>query len=157
MAYSNKFGNILLNTSNKSEEAVGYSTLYGDMCGSLSLLGDVYKTEVYRLARYINEHCGNIIPENIITKAPSAELRPDQKDQDSLPPYDILDGILNCYLENNMPADEIKAKGFDAETVDFVLKLVKRVEYKRFQAPPILRVSSCAFGHSQSVPLVARY
>lgn len=157
MAYSNKFGNILLNTSNKSEEAVGYSTLYGDMCGSLSLLGDVYKTEVYRLARYINEHCGNIIPENIITKAPSAELRPDQKDQDSLPPYDILDGILNCYLENNMPADEIKAKGFDAETVDFVLKLVKRVEYKRFQAPPILRVSSGAFGHSQSVPLVARY
>ena len=157
MAYSNKFGNILLNTSNKSEEAVGYSTLYGDMCGSLSLLGDVYKTEVYRLARYINEHCGNIIPENIITKAPSAELRPDQKDQDSLPPYDILDGILNCYLENNMTADEIKAKGFDAETVDFVLKLVKRVEYKRFQAPPILRVSSCAFGHSQSVPLVARY
>ena len=157
MAYSNKFGNILLNTSNKSEEAVGYSTLYGDMCGSLSLLGDVYKTEVYRLARYINEHCGNIIPENIITKAPSAELRPDQKDQDSLPPYDVLDGILNCYLENNMTADEIKAKGFDAETVDFVLKLVKRVEYKRFQAPPILRVSSCAFGHSQSVPLVARY
>ena len=157
MAYSNKFGNILLNTSNKSEEAVGYSTLYGDMCGSLSLLGDVYKTEVYRLARYINEHCGNIIPENIITKAPSAELRPDQKDQDSLPPYDILDGILNCYLENNMTADEIKAKDFDAETVDFVLKLVKRVEYKRFQAPPILRVSSCAFGHSQDVPLVARY
>ena len=157
MAYSNKFGNILLNTSNKSEEAVGYSTLYGDMCGSLSLLGDVYKTEVYRLARYINDHCGNIIPQNIIDKAPSAELRPDQKDQDSLPPYDILDGILNCYLENNMTADEIKAKGFDAETVDFVLKLVKRVEYKRFQAPPILRVSSCAFGHSQDVPLVARY
>ena len=157
MAYSNKFGNILLNTSNKSEEAVGYSTLYGDMCGSLSLLGDVYKTEVYRLAHYINEHCGNIIPENIITKAPSAELRPDQKDQDSLPPYDILDGILNCYLENNMTADQIKAKGFDAETVDFVLKLAKRVEYKRFQAPPILRVSSCAFGHSQDVPLVAKY
>ncbi len=157
MAYSNKFGNILLNTSNKSEEAVGYSTLYGDMCGSLSLLGDVYKTEVYRLARYINEHCGNIIPQHIIDKAPSAELRPDQKDQDSLPPYDILDGILNCYLENNMTADEIKAKGFDAETVDFVLKLVKRVEYKRFQAPPILKVSTCAFGHSQSVPLVARY
>lgn len=157
MAYSNKFGNILLNTSNKSEEAVGYSTLYGDMCGSLSLLGDVYKTEVYRLARYINEHCGNIIPQHIIDKAPSAELRPDQKDQDSLPPYDILDGILNCYLEGNMTADEIKAKGFDAETVDFVLKLVKRVEYKRFQAPPILKVSSCPFGHSQSVPLVARY
>lgn len=157
MAYSNKFGNILLNTSNKSEEAVGYSTLYGDMCGSLSILGDVYKTEVYRLARYINEHCGNIIPENIITKAPSAELRPDQKDQDSLPPYDILDGILNCYLENNMTAAEIKAKGFEAETVDFVLKLVKRVEYKRFQAPPILKVSSCAFGHSQDVPLVAKY
>ena len=157
MAYSNKFGNILLNTSNKSEEAVGYSTLYGDMCGSLSLLGDVYKTEVYRLARYINEHCGNIIPQHIIDKAPSAELRPDQKDQDSLPPYDILDGILNCYLENNMTADEIKAKGFDAETVDFVLKLVKCVEYKRFQAPPILKVSTCAFGHSQSVPLVARY
>ena len=157
MPYSNKFGNILLNTSNKSEEAVGYSTLYGDMCGSLSLLGDVYKTEVYRLARYINEHCGNIIPENIITKAPSAELRPDQKDQDSLPPYDILDGILNCYLENNMTAEEIKANGFDSETVDFVLKLVKRVEYKRFQAPPILRVSSCAFGHSQDEPLVAKY
>ncbi|MBO7482009.1 MAG: NAD+ synthase [Bacteroidales bacterium] len=157
MAYSNKFGNILLNTSNKSEEAVGYSTLYGDMCGSLSLLGDVYKTEVYRLARYINEHCGNIIPQNIIDKAPSAELRPDQKDQDSLPPYDILDGILNCYLEGNMTTDEIKAKGFDAETVDFVLKLVTRVEYKRFQAPPILKVSTCAFGHSQSVPLVARY
>ncbi len=157
MAYSNKFGNILLNTSNKSEESVGYSTLYGDMCGSLSVLGDVYKTEVYRLSRYINEHYGNIIPENIITKAPSAELRPDQKDQDSLPPYDILDAILTCYQENNMTADEIKAQGYDSETVDFVLKLVKRVEYKRFQAPPILRVSSKAFGHSQDLPLVAKY
>ncbi|MCF0207307.1 MAG: NAD+ synthase, partial [Bacteroidales bacterium] len=157
MAYSNKFGNIVLNTSNKSEEAVGYSTLYGDMNGAFSILGDVYKTDVYRLAKYINEHCGNIIPQNIIDKAPSAELRPDQKDQDSLPPYDVLDSILDCYMAKKMSRDELVAEGFDSETVDFILKLVKRVEYKRYQGPPILRLSTTNFGHYQRIPLVAKY
>jgi NAD+ synthase (glutamine-hydrolysing) len=156
MACSNKFGNILLNTSNKSEAAVGYGTLYGDMAGGLSILGDVYKTDVYRLAEYINRN-SEIIPANIIIKAPSAELRPDQFDTDSLPDYKILDAILHLYIELQKPASEIIAAGFDGDVVNRVLKMINSNEYKRYQAPPILRISSKAFGAGRRMPLVAKY
>ena len=156
MAISNKFGNILLNTTNKSESAVGYGTLYGDMNGGLSVLGDVYKTDIFKMANWINrEH--EIIPINTIQKPPSAELRPDQKDSDSLPDYDILDQILFDYIELNLSPDEIIAKGFDESTVLRTVKMVNNNEYKRFQAPPILRISSKAFGFGRRMPLVAKY
>lgn len=156
MAISNKFGHLLLNTSNKSEAAVGYGTLYGDMNGAISVLGDVYKTDVYRLARYINKD-DEVIPLNSIVKPPSAELRPDQKDSDSLPPYDLLDSILFAYIEQQFGAETIIAKGFDANTVNRVVRMVNLNEYKRFQAPPILRVSSKAFGFGRKMPLVAKW
>ncbi len=156
MALSNKFGHILLNTSNKSEAAVGYSTLYGDMNGGISVLGDVYKTEVFRLARHINKD-GEVIPENSITKPPSAELRPDQKDTDSLPEYDILDEILYQYIEQRKGPKELVAMGFEQKVVDRILKLVNTSEYKRYQTPPILRVSSKAFGMGRRMPIVGRY
>jgi NAD+ synthase (glutamine-hydrolysing) len=156
MAYSNKFGNILLNTSNKSEAAVGYGTLYGDMSGGLSVLGDVYKLDVYQLARFINRK-KEIIPENIITKPPSAELRPDQKDSDSLPDYETLDKLLFEYIEKQKSEREIIDSGFDAEMVKRILRLVNMNEYKRFQTPPILRISSKAFGEGRKIPLVAKY
>jgi NAD+ synthase (glutamine-hydrolysing) len=156
MAFSNKFGYILLNTSNKSEAAVGYGTLYGDMCGGLSVLGDVYKTEVYELARFINRD-KEIIPENIITKPPSAELRPDQKDSDSLPEYDLLDKILFAYIEQCQGPEEIIKMGFEPETVKRVLKLVNSTEWKRHQTPPVLRVSPKAFGFGRRMPIAARY
>ncbi len=156
MAISNKFGHILLNTTNKSESAVGYGTLYGDMNGGLSVLGDVYKTDIFKMARWINrEH--EIIPENTILKPPSAELRPDQKDTDSLPDYDMLDQILFDYIELNLSPEEIVAKGFDEATVMRTVRMVNNNEYKRFQAPPIIRVSSKAFGFGRRIPLVARY
>ncbi len=156
MAISNKFGNILLNTTNKSECAVGYGTLYGDMNGGLSVLGDVYKTDIFKLARWINrEH--EVIPINTIEKPPSAELRPDQKDSDSLPDYDTLDRILFDYIELNLSPAEIIDKGFDESTVIRTVKMVNNNEYKRFQAPPILRISSKAFGFGRRMPLVARY
>jgi len=156
MAYSNKFGFILLNTSNKSEAAVGYSTLYGDMNGGLSILGDVYKTDVFKLCHFINRD-KEIIPYNTITKPPSAELRPDQKDSDSLPDYDTLDAILHLYIEKKDSLQEIIAKGFDEETVKKTILMVNRNEYKRFQSPPILRVSTKAFGLGRRMPLVAKY
>jgi NAD+ synthase (glutamine-hydrolysing) len=156
MALSNKFGYILLNTSNKSEVAVGYSTLYGDMNGGLSVLGDVYKTQVFELARYINRE-KEIIPLHIISKPPSAELRPDQKDTDSLPEYDILDEILYQYIENRLGPKEIIALGFDENLVKRILKLVNMSEYKRYQTPPILRVSSKAFGMGRRMPIVGKY
>lgn len=156
MALSNKFGHLLLNTSNKSEAAVGYGTLYGDMNGAISVLGDVYKTDVYRLANYINKD-EVVIPINTITKPPSAELRPDQKDSDSLPPYDILDAILFAYIEQQLSADKIVEMGFDLTIVSKVIKMVNVNEYKRFQAPPILRVSSKAFGFGRKMPLVAKW
>ena len=155
MAVSNKFGNVLLNTSNKSEAAVGYGTLYGDMCGGLSVLGDVYKTEAYDLARYINK-VEEIIPWHTINKAPSAELRPDQKDTDSLPDYDILDRILFHYIECSASADEIIAAGFDGDTVRRVIRMVNRNEFKRKQVAPILRVSPKAFGNERVLPIVAK-
>ena len=156
MAFSNKFGYITLNTSNKSEAAVGYGTLYGDMCGGLSVIGDVYKTQVWELAEYINFD-KEIIPKQIIEKPPSAELRPDQFDSDSLPDYNILDKILYQYIENRKSYNEIVQLGFDEKTVIKVLKLVNSSEYKRYQSPPILRVSPKAFGMGRRMPIVAKY
>jgi NAD+ synthase (glutamine-hydrolysing) len=156
MALSNKFGNILLNTSNKSETAVGYGTLYGDMSGGLSVLGDVYKTDVYLLAKYLNrEH--EVIPLNIISKPPSAELKPDQKDSDSLPPYELLDQILEAYIEKQLPVEKMVELGFEPDMIRGIIKLVNTNEYKRYQTPPILRISSKAFGIGRRLPLVARY
>lgn len=156
MALSNKFGYILLNTSNKSEAAVGYGTLYGDMNGGLSVIGDVYKTQVFELANYINRE-KELIPKNIITKPPSAELRPDQKDSDSLPEYAILDEILYQYIELRKGPSEIIQQGFDEILVKRILKLVNTSEHKRYQTPPILRVSSKAFGMGRRMPIVAKY
>jgi NAD+ synthase (glutamine-hydrolysing) len=156
MAMSNKFGYILLNTTNKSEAAVGYGTLYGDMCGGLAVLGDVYKTQAYELAHYINRN-GEVMPNNIITKAPSAELRPGQKDSDSLPEYDILDKVLYQYIEKRQGPKELIAQGFDKTLVDRVLRMVNMNEWKRFQAPPILRISPKAFGMGRRMPIEGRY
>ena len=156
MALSNKFGHILLNTSNKSEAAVGYGTLYGDMAGGLSVLGDVYKTDVYRLAEFINRQ-HEIIPENILTKPPSAELRPDQKDTDSLPEYEILDKILFAYIDQQKAVQEIISEGMDEVLTEHIVRLVTQNEYKRYQTPPILRISSKAFGVGRRMPLVAKY
>ena len=156
MAISNKYGCILLNTSNKSEASVGYGTLYGDMSGGLSLIGDVYKTDVYRLSHYINRK-KEIIPENIIKKPPSAELRPDQFDTDSLPDYEILDSILYQYIELQKPAERIIKDGAAREIVLKVIRMINFNEYKRYQAPPVLRISSKAFGAGRRMPLVARY
>jgi NAD+ synthase (glutamine-hydrolysing) len=157
MALSNKLGYILLNTSNKSEFSVGYSTMYGDSIGALSVIGDLYKTEIYALCRYVNKVQGDIIPENILTKAPSAELRPGQKDTDSLPPYDILDPILFQYIEMRQGPKEIIAQGYDPNLVYRILKMVNQSEYKRFQAPPVLRVSDKGFGFGRRLPIVAKY
>ncbi|MGZ3811031.1 MAG: NAD+ synthase [Mucilaginibacter sp.] len=156
MAMCNKFGYILLNTSNKSEAAVGYGTLYGDMCGGISVIGDVYKTQVFELARHINRK-QEIIPENTIIKPPSAELRPDQKDTDSLPEYDVLDPILMEYIENRCSSGEIIKMGYDENTVRRVLRLVNLAEHKRYQTPPILRVSPKAFGMGRRMPIVGKY
>ena len=156
MAFSNKFGNILLNTSNKSEMAVGYGTLYGDMCGGLSVIGDVYKTEVFELARYMNKD-GEVIPENTITKPPSAELRPDQKDSDSLPDYDILDEILYLYIEERQGPKELIKRGFDEKLVKRILRLTNINEFKRYQTAPVLRVSPKAFGMGRRMPIVGKY
>jgi len=156
MALSNKFGHLLLNTSNKSEAAVGYGTLYGDMNGALSVLGDVYKTDIFKLAHYINKD-SIVIPINTITKPPSAELRPNQKDSDSLPEYDLLDRILFSYIEEQKSIDTIISEGYDSTTVLKTVRLVNMNEYKRFQAPPILRVSSKAFGFGRRIPLVAKW
>lgn len=156
MAIANKFGYILLNTSNKSELATGYGTLYGDMAGGLGVLGDCYKMQVYALAKYINRN-REIIPDNIIVKPPSAELRPGQKDSDSLPDYAILDRILYQYIERRQGPKEIKAMGFDAALVDRVLRLVNMNEYKRNQFCPIIRISPKAFGVGRRVPIVGKY
>ncbi len=156
MAVANKFGLILLNTSNKSELAVGYGTLYGDMAGGLSVLGDLYKMQVYALAHFLNRN-GEIIPQNILTKAPSAELHPDQKDSDSLPDYATLDRVLYQYIELRQGPKELIAQGFDAALVARILKLVNNAEYKRAQFCPIIRVSAKAFGVGRRLPIVANY
>jgi NAD+ synthase (glutamine-hydrolysing) len=156
MAIANKFGYILLNTSNKSELATGYGTLYGDMAGGLSVLGDVYKMQVYALAKYINRN-REVIPLHIITKVPSAELRPNQKDSDSLPDYNVLDKVLYQYIEKRQGPNEIIAMGIDAVLVNRILKLVNTNEYKRNQFCPIIRVSSKAFGVGRRMPIVGKY
>lgn len=156
MAMSNKFGYILLNTSNKSECAVGYGTLYGDMCGAIGVLGDVYKTQVYELAQFINKD-GIVIPVNTIVKPPSAELRPDQKDSDSLPDYDTLDKILYQYIELKKSSSAIIAQGYNEELVRRIIKMVNTAEFKRYQTPPILRVSPKAFGMGRRMPIVGKY
>lgn len=151
MAMSNKFGYIALNTSNKSEIAVGYGTLYGDMCGSLSVIGDIYKTDVFRLARHINSS-QSIIPENTIVKAPSAELRPNQKDNDSLPDYNVLDAILTLYIEENCSVEMIISKGFNRDIVAKTIRMVNSNNYKRAQCPPIIKMSRKAFGKGVRMP-----
>jgi len=156
MAMSNKFGYILLNTSNKSECAVGYGTLYGDMAGAIGVLGDVYKTQVYKLSNYINR-TREIIPKNSIVKPPSAELRPGQKDSDSLPEYDILDAILFQYIEFKKSSSAIIKQGFNETLVKKILRMVNLAEFKRNQAPPILRVSPKAFGMGRRLPIVGKY
>lgn len=156
MSVSNKFGHLVLTTGNKSEMSVGYCTLYGDMVGALAVIGDVWKTKVYELARYANRD-GEVIPESTITKPPSAELRPDQKDTDSLPPYEVLDPMLQAYVERYESADEIVAsQGVDRERVEQVLRLVERSEYKRQQAAPVLKVTAKSFGTGRRFPLAAR-
>lgn len=153
MSYSNKFKSMLINTSNKSEAAVGYGTMYGDLCGGISAIGDLYKTQVYELANYLNKNATKI-PINSITKAPSAELRPGQKDADSLPDYEILDQLLYAHIEGKNNAEQLLAMGFDQIIVNKVLKLIRQNEYKRIQCAPIIRVSSCAFGHGRRLPVV---
>jgi len=156
MAWSNRTGALVLTTGNKSELAVGYCTLYGDMAGGLGLLGDVYKTMVYRVSRWFNRE-REIIPESTMTKAPSAELRPNQTDQDSLPPYDVLDGVLKLYIEEWKELDEIVAEGFDRELVQRILRLVDTNEFKRQQAAPTIRVSEKAFGMGRDMPIAQRW
>ena len=156
MALSNKFGNVVLTTGNKSEMAVGYATLYGDMCGGFAPIKDVYKTLVFQLARYRNT-ISPVIPERVITRPPSAELRPDQKDSDSLPPYEVLDPILEAYVERQLSIPEIVALGFEEAVVKRVASLVRRSEYKRRQAPPGPKVTRCAFGRERRYPITAVY
>ncbi|NVK17308.1 MAG: NAD+ synthase [Methylocystaceae bacterium] len=161
MALSNKFGHMLLTTGNKSEMSVGYATIYGDMCGGYSVLKDVYKMTVFALCKWRNEFkpegglgpTGPVMPENVIAKPPSAELRPDQKDEDSLPPYDILDDILECLVEKEYSLDDVVACGHDAQVVRRIWRLLDRAEYKRRQAPPGVKLTSRAFGRDRRYPL----
>jgi len=155
MALSNKTGALVLTTGNKSEMACGYCTLYGDMVGALAVIADVYKTEVYALARYVNRE-REVIPIDTLTKPPSAELRPGQKDTDSLPPYDVLDPILRAYIEEYSPAEEIaRTQGVELELVRQVIRLVELSEYKRQQAAPVLKVSRKSFGMGRRFPIAA--
>ena len=161
MAYSNKFGHMPLTTGNKSEMSVGYATLYGDMCGGYSVLKDVYKTTVYALAAWRNQHrpdgargpAGRVIPENILTKPPTAELRPDQTDQDTLPPYEVLDEILECLVEAELPLSEVVARGHPPDTVKRVAAMLYAAEYKRRQAPPGVKITDKAFGRDRRYPI----
>jgi NAD+ synthetase len=156
MAWSNRNGAMVLSTGNKSEMAVGYCTLYGDMAGGLALLGDVYKTMIYKVAHWLNRE-REVIPQSSITKAPSAELKPDQKDQDTLPPYDVLDGILKLYIEEWKELDEIVDAGFDRALVTKVLRMIDVNEFKRRQAAPTIRVSTKAFGSGRQMPIAQRW
>ncbi len=157
MAVQNKTGYLLLNSSNKSENALGWCTLYGDTAGAFSVTGDLYKGEIYDLARYINTALGNVIPEAIIDKEPSSELRPDQKDSDLLPHYEVIDAILYRMIEEHQHREEIVNAGFDSEVVEKIHSMIMRNEKKRYQFPPVLRLSTCAFGHEWLMPLVNRY
>ena len=162
MALSNKFGSIVLTTGNKSEMATGYCTLYGDMAGGFAVIKDLLKTTVFRLARWRNANnpfgtCADPIPERIITRPPSAELRPDQLDQDSLPPYEILDAILTRYMENDQGIEEIVAAGFDRAVVERVARLIRINEYKRRQAPVGIRVTHRSFGKDWRYPITRKF
>jgi NAD+ synthase (glutamine-hydrolysing) len=158
MALSNKFGWLVVATGNKSELSVGYATLYGDMAGGFALLKDVFKTDVFRLARYLNERAGEqLIPETIIERAPSAELRENQLDQDSLPPYDALDRVLEAYVEQDRSREELSQDGFDPDVVERALALIDRAEYKRRQAPPGVRLTPKAFGRDRRTPITNRW
>jgi NAD+ synthase (glutamine-hydrolysing) len=158
MALSNKFGWMLVATGNKSELSVGYATLYGDMAGGFALLKDVYKTDVFRLARYLNEQAGReLIPQSIIDRAPSAELRDDQVDQDSLPPYDELDRVLEQYVEHDRTLEELSEDGFDADVVARAVAMIDRAEYKRRQAPPGVKLRPKAFGRDRRTPITNRW
>jgi NAD+ synthase (glutamine-hydrolysing) len=156
MAFSNKYGYLVLSTGNKSELAVGYCTLYGDMSGGLAVISDVPKTMIYELGRYINRR-EEVIPAAILMKAPSAELRPDQKDQDTLPPYEILDQVLEYYINEGRALPDIVDRGFEPDVVRWILRAVDRNEYKRRQAAPGLKVTSKAFGSGRRMPIAARY
>ena len=156
MAIANKFGHLLLSTGNKSEMAVGYCTLYGDMNGGLAVIADVPKTQVFSLCRWLNRE-QEIIPANVISKPPSAELKPDQKDQDSLPSYDILDDILDRIIHKHQSQEQIIASGYSEAVVTQVIKLVKRSEFKRKQAPPGLKITDRAFGTGWRMPIASRY
>ncbi|MGD9650713.1 MAG: NAD(+) synthase, partial [Dongiaceae bacterium] len=165
MALANSSNALLLSTANKSEAATGYGTLYGDLCGALAPLKDVYKTKVYKLCQWRNQDIPNgalgpkrmIIPPRILTKAPTAELRPNQKDEDSLPPYETLDKILKLWVEEELPREQIIAQGFEDMLVDKVLRLVDLAEYKRRQAPPGLKISKRAFGRDRRYPITNRF
>jgi NAD+ synthase (glutamine-hydrolysing) len=158
MALSNKFGWLLVATGNKSELSVGYATLYGDMAGGFALLKDVYKTDVFRLARYLNERAGReLVPQTTIDRAPSAELRADQLDEDSLPPYPALDRVLEAYVELDRSRDDLTGNGFDPDVVERALALVDRAEYKRRQAPPGVKLRPKAFGRDRRIPITNRW
>ena len=158
MALANKFGGIVLTTGNKSEMAVGYATIYGDMAGGYAVIKDVPKTLVYELSEYRNSLGESpVIPESVLTKPPSAELRPDQKDEDSLPPYDVLDPILKAYVEDDLSFDEIVGMGFEQDVVEHVVTLVDRSEYKRRQAPPGIKITPRSFGRDRRMPITNRY
>ena len=157
MALSNKFGHLVLTTGNKSEMSVGYSTLYGDSAGGFAVIKDVPKTLVYRLARLRNERSDAPIPESVITRPPSAELRQDQEDADSLPPYEILDPILEGYVEHDLDAEQIAARGYELATVERVIRLVDLAEYKRRQQPPGVKITSKSFGRDRRMPITSRY
>ena len=156
MAMSNKYGSIVLTTGNKSEMAVGYCTLYGDMAGGFAVIKDIAKTLVYRLCAYRNS-LSPVIPERILTRAPSAELRPDQKDQDSLPPYEVLDGIMQLYMEENRSIAEIEAAGYRIEDIERITRLIKINEYKRRQAPVGIRITHRAFGRDWRYPITSKF
>ena len=158
MALSNKFGWLVVATGNKSELSVGYATLYGDMAGGFALLKDVFKTDVFRLSRYLNERAGReLIPASIIERAPSAELRPDQLDEDSLPPYEALDRVLEAYVEHDRSREELADDGFDPAIVDRALAMIDRAEYKRRQAPPGVKLRPKAFGRDRRTPITNRW
>jgi NAD+ synthase len=165
MALSNKFGWMVVSTGNKSEMSVGYATLYGDMCGGYAVLKDVYKMTVFALSRLRNQRRpvglrgpeGRVMPERVITKPPSAELKPNQRDDDSLPPYDVLDDILECLIEHEMPVDAIVARGHDEATVRRVWQMLDRAEYKRRQAPPGVKITRRAFGRDRRYPITNRF
>ena len=158
MAISNKFGHLVLTTGNKSEMSVGYATLYGDMAGGFAVIKDIPKTLVYRLSEHYNKTCGkDIIPRAIITKEPSAELRPDQKDTDSLPPYEVLDRILKLYIEDDLGLKEIIKSGENKELTETIIRMVDRNEYKRRQSPPGIKITVKAFGKDRRMPITSRY